>query len=65
MCFYGVDGEIFVDLKIIIVYNFNMGQSIIYNIQVESLGYGGGDVGLIRQFVMVVDMVKNYGWFMD
>ncbi|CAP65038.1 uncharacterized protein PODANS_1_14270 [Podospora anserina S mat+] len=62
---YGVDGEIFADSKTITVHNFNTGQSITHNTQVESLGHGGGDAGLTRQFVMAVDMVKNHGWSTD
>ncbi|KAK4177685.1 putative oxidoreductase [Triangularia setosa] len=62
---YGVDGEIFADSKIINVHNFNTGQTTTYNTHVESLGHGGGDVGLTRQFIMAVDMVKNHGWSTD
>ncbi len=31
----------------------------------ESLGHGGGDLGLTRQFVLAVDRVKNHGWSAD
>ncbi|KAK4197512.1 hypothetical protein QBC40DRAFT_207055 [Triangularia verruculosa] len=62
---YGVDGEIFADSKTIAVHNFNTGENTTHNTQVESLGHGGGDAGLTRQFVMAVDMVKNHGWSTD
>ncbi|KAK0737721.1 hypothetical protein B0T21DRAFT_171156 [Apiosordaria backusii] len=62
---YGVNGEIFADSKTITVQDFNTGQTTTHNTRIESLGHGGGDAGLTRQFVTAVDMVKNHGWSTD
>lgn len=62
---YGVDGEIFADSNIIRVQDFNTGQTTVHHPGIESLGHGGGDTGLTRQFVLAVDKVKNHGWSTD
>ncbi|KAK4165853.1 hypothetical protein QBC43DRAFT_30093 [Cladorrhinum sp. PSN259] len=62
---YGVDGEIYADSKTIKVQDFNTGQTTHHQPRMESVGHGGGDAGLTRQFVLAVDKVKNHGWSTD
>ncbi|KAH8650185.1 hypothetical protein BX600DRAFT_387931 [Xylariales sp. PMI_506] len=59
---YGTTGEIYADSKTITVEDFQTGQTTSYKPRQESLGHGGGDVGLTRQFILAVDRVKNHGW---
>ncbi|KAB5536597.1 hypothetical protein GE09DRAFT_1176494 [Coniochaeta sp. 2T2.1] len=58
---YGVDGEIYADSQTITIEDFRTGETRVEKPRLESLGHGGGDVGLARQFVMAVDKVKNHG----
>ncbi|KAK8013927.1 oxidoreductase YjmC [Apiospora arundinis] len=59
---YGTEGEIYADSRVITVEDFRTGETTAHNTKLESLGHGGGDVGLTRQFVLAVDRVKNHGW---
>ncbi|KXJ91770.1 hypothetical protein Micbo1qcDRAFT_161791 [Microdochium bolleyi] len=59
---YGTEGEIYADSWTITVEDFRTGQTRTYTPRMETLGHGGGDVGLARQFIMAVDKVKNHGW---
>jgi predicted dehydrogenase len=59
---YGADGEIHADSQTITIEDFNTGKTRVVHPRQESLGHGGGDVGLARQFILAVDKVKNHGW---
>jgi len=59
---YGAEGEVYADSQTITVEDFRTGETRVERPRLESLGHGGGDVGLARQFIMAVDRVKNQGW---
>lgn len=59
---YGTEGEIYADSKTITIEDFRTGETKTLKPRLESLGHGGGDVGLTRQFILAVDRVKNHGW---
>ncbi|KAK6077730.1 oxidoreductase family protein [Seiridium cupressi] len=59
---YGTEGEIYADSKTITIEDFQTGETKTFKPRLESLGHGGGDVGLTRQFILAVDRVKNHGW---
>lgn len=62
---YGVDGEVYADSYTITVEDFNTGKTTSHTPRLESMGHGGGDLGLARQFVEAIDLVKNkrhQGW---
>lgn len=59
---YGEHGEIYADSHVIVVEDFNTGETKKFYPRVEDLGHGGGDLGLTQQFVMACDRVKNHGW---
>ncbi|KAI1776763.1 NAD(P)-binding protein [Hypoxylon cercidicola] len=59
---YGTTGEIYADSRTIAIEDFRTGTQRSYHPKLESLGHGGGDHGITRQFVLAVDRVKNHGW---
>ncbi|KAI1107619.1 NAD(P)-binding protein [Jackrogersella minutella] len=59
---YGTTGEIYADSRTITVEDFQTGAQQSYRPKLESLGHGGGDHGITRQFILAVDRVKNHGW---
>ncbi|KAI1386885.1 NAD(P)-binding protein [Hypoxylon trugodes] len=59
---HGTTGEIYADSRTITIEDFQDGSQKSYHPKLESLGHGGGDHGITRQFVLAVDRVKNHGW---
>ncbi|ORY62363.1 uncharacterized protein BCR38DRAFT_438263 [Pseudomassariella vexata] len=59
---YGTEGEIYADSRTITIEDFRTGETKTHKPRLESLGHGGGDAGLTRQFILAVDQVKNHGW---
>lgn len=60
---YGSDGEIYADSTTITVEDFNTGGKKVYEPKITDVksGHGGGDEGLVRQFVGAVNSVMNEG----
>ena len=58
---YGTRGEMEADSRTIRVYDFASNQSSTYHPQLRGGGHGGGDDGLVRQFLLAIDAVKNGG----
>jgi predicted dehydrogenase len=62
---YGSEGEIYADSETITVEDFNTGTKKIYKPhlagETATIGHGGGDDGLARQFILAIDAVKNHG----
>lgn len=58
---YGTEGEIYADSRTITIEDFRTGETKTHTPRLESLGHGGGDAGLTRQFILAVDQVKNHG----
>lgn len=56
---YGSKGEISYDSKSIRVYNFASDEVQVHHPAQQGGGHGGGDEGLIKQFILAVDAVKN------
>ncbi|KAI0485153.1 oxidoreductase family protein [Xylariaceae sp. FL0804] len=59
---HGTRGELYADSQTITVEDFRTGETRVHHPRLESLGHGGGDHGLARNFVLAVDRVKNGGW---
>ncbi|CAD6447214.1 9b138fc4-e0fc-47ff-94df-6ad01298725f [Sclerotinia trifoliorum] len=60
---YGSDGEIYADSTTIEVEDFKTGEKKVYEPKITDTksGHGGGDEGLVRQFVGAVNSVMNEG----
>ena len=58
---YGTEGEIYADSRTITIEDFGTGETKVHKPRLESLGHGGGDHGLTKQFIQAVDRVKNHG----
>ena len=60
--FYGVNGEMYADSSSITVYDFRTCKKTVHYPYIPpGGGHGDGDAGLMRQFVLAVDRVKNHG----
>jgi hypothetical protein len=56
---YGTKGEIEYDSSTIRVHNFSTGRTETHKPHIAGGGHGGGDEGLVRQFLMAVNAVDN------
>ena len=58
---YGTKGEIEYDSRKISVHDFSTGQTKAHHPVQLGGGHGGGDDGLVRQYVEAIQAVKNHG----
>jgi hypothetical protein len=47
------------------VHDFSSPRPIVHHPQLAGGGHGGGDDGLMRQFMLAIDAVKNHGMNLD
>ena len=59
--FYGTKGELEADGQTIRVFDFATGEARVFHPPIPGGGHGGGDDGLVRQFLLAIDAVKNHG----
>ena len=59
--FYGTKGELEADDQTIRVFDFATGNARLFHPPVPGGGHGGGDDGLVRQFLLAINAVKHQG----
>ena len=58
---YGTKGEIEYDSQIIRIHDFSTGHTDVHYPSQPGGGHGGGDAGLVRQYIRAIEAVRNQG----